>query len=153
MVREVVARFLSMSKVESIYSAVVKRAPEAERELPDQVRAHIAGKGLCQVSASEVFSAKREPENRIKYAKGSEGDIRESPHTDVKPLVGRFSSTRSSTEPEASRWFPILPCSTSPATWSSSSPGAAHRRTIGTPQGSRRPGPVPPSAPRPALVP
>lgn len=32
---------------------------------------------------------------------------------DVKPLVGRFSSTRSSAEPEVLRWSPMLPCSTS----------------------------------------
>lgn len=46
-----------MSKVESIYSAVMKRNLEAERALPEQVRAHVARNGLRQVSASALQSS------------------------------------------------------------------------------------------------
>ena len=49
--------FESMSKVESLYSLVVKRNREAERELSDRVRTHVAANGLRQVSASALQSS------------------------------------------------------------------------------------------------
>lgn len=46
-----------MSKVENIYSAVMKRDLEAERALPEQVRTRVARNGLRQVSASALQSS------------------------------------------------------------------------------------------------
>lgn len=42
---------------ERLYSALVKRRPEAERELPDQVRADVAPNGLRQVLATALQSS------------------------------------------------------------------------------------------------
>lgn len=46
-----------MSKVESLYSLLVERNRDGERELPDRARARVAANGLRQVSANALQSS------------------------------------------------------------------------------------------------
>lgn len=46
-----------MSTAETLYSALVKRAPEAQAQLPEEARAHVPANGLRQVLASALQSS------------------------------------------------------------------------------------------------
>jgi len=101
------------------------------------------------VDTALMTFSQRNSLREVVRTKREDGRTKPKPTTDRRKAPGKtVLTTRSSTSPEALRWFPMLPHSTSPATWWSSSPDCWPPT-----EGLAGTGPVPPSGHGAALVP